>query len=112
MSKQSNRAYSPYCRDAVELLGKIIRRARIEKKLTTQELADRAGISRGLLRRIETGDPQCAIGSTFEVATIVGVQLFDADQSALTRSIENQDAVLSLLPKAVQHPNLKVEDDF
>jgi DNA-binding CsgD family transcriptional regulator len=38
-------------------------------------VTDRAGISRGLLRRIETGDPGCTIGAVFEVATIVGVRL-------------------------------------
>lgn len=112
MSNQWKRAYSPYSRDAVKLLGQIIRRARIEKKLTTQDLADRAGISRGLLRRIETGDPRCAIGSAFEVAAIVGIRLFDANQSTLTQSIENQASVLSLLPKTVRHTSLKVEDDF
>lgn len=30
--------------------------------MTAQEVAERAGISRGLLQRIEKGDPKCALG--------------------------------------------------
>jgi ribosome-binding protein aMBF1 (putative translation factor) len=63
------------------LLGALIREARNERKLTAQELADRAGISRGLLQRIEKGNLKCEIGAVFEAATIVGIKLFEADGS-------------------------------
>ena len=53
--------------DAVALLGQLVRKARIERKLKAVDVTDRAGISRGLLRRIETGDPGCTIGAVFEV---------------------------------------------
>ena len=68
------------------MLGQLIRLARISHKLTSEELAERAGASRGLLHRIEKGDPGCAIGSVFEVAAIVGVRLFDADHRRLRRA--------------------------
>ncbi|WP_246722226.1 helix-turn-helix transcriptional regulator [Rhizobium laguerreae] len=74
----------------------MIRRARIERKLTTQELADRAGISRGLLQRIEKGDPACAIGAFFEVSAIVGVRLFNADDATLATAISANNAILAL----------------
>ena len=48
MPKSTTRTYSRYSRDAAALLGALIREARNERKLTAQELADRAGISRGL----------------------------------------------------------------
>ncbi|MCS6068942.1 helix-turn-helix domain-containing protein [Klebsiella variicola subsp. variicola] len=60
-------------RDCWELM---IRTARIERKLTVEELAERAGVSRGLVYRAEEGDMGCAIGAVFELATIVGVPLF------------------------------------
>jgi transcriptional regulator with XRE-family HTH domain len=75
MSKPIKRTYSHYTREASILLGELIRIARKESHLTAQELADRAGISRGLLQRIEKGDLKCEIGVVFEVATIVGVKL-------------------------------------
>lgn len=72
MPKSIKRTYSRYSRDATALLGGLIREARKERRLTAQELADRAGISRGLLQRIEKGDLKCEIGAVFEVASIVG----------------------------------------
>ena len=66
MPKQATRTYSRITRHAAALLGKQIRIARKERKMTVQELADRAGISRGLLQRIEKGDLKCQIGAVFE----------------------------------------------
>lgn len=71
MRKTTHPPCSRYSREAVCLLGKLIRRCRIERGITVQALADRAGISRGLVQRIERGDMGCAIGSVFEVAAIV-----------------------------------------
>lgn len=75
MPKSQPRAYSRYTVDAASLLGNLIRVARKVRKLSAQELADRAAISRSLLLRIEKGDVRCAIGTVFEVASIVGVPL-------------------------------------
>ena len=97
MPKSVTRVYSGYVREAVSLLGALIREARIERKLTAQELADRAGISRGLLQRIEKGNPKCEIGAAFEVATIVGLKLFEADKNTLTKYRRQTDEKLTLL---------------
>src|SRR6185295_2361579 len=70
---KTHRPLSPYAADAVRLLGQLVRKARIEKRMTTTDAAVRSGISRGLLNRIEKGDPTCAIGAAFEVAAVVGV---------------------------------------
>ena len=111
MSK-TQRPLSPYAADAVALLGQLIRKARIERKLKAVDVTDRAGISRGLLRRIETGDPGCAIGAVFEVATIVGVRLFDTDQAALSKAVEASREIMALLPKSVRNPRIEADDDF
>ena len=111
MSK-TQRPLSPYAADAVVLLGQLIRKARIERKLKAVDVTDRAGISRGLLRRIETGDPGCTIGAIFEVATIVGVRLFDIDQTALSKAVETNREIMALLPKSVRNPRIEANDDF
>ena len=77
-----------------------------------QEVADRAGISRGLLQRIEKGNPKCEIGVVFEVATIVGLKLFDADRSTLEKHLHRTEQELELLPKSVRHKTKMVHDDF
>ena len=112
MPKSITRTYSRYSRDATALLGGLVREARKERKLTAQEVADRAGISRGLLQRIEKGDLKCEVGAIFEVAAIVGVQLFDADESTLTKHLSQTRDKLTLLPKSVRRKSRAVHDDF
>ena len=112
MPKSIKRTYSRYSRDAVTLLGGLIRTARKERKLTVQEVADRAGVSRGLMQRIEKGDLKCEIGAVFEVATIVGVKLFDADESTMAKYIRQTEDKLALLPKSVRKRTRAVDDDF
>ena len=112
MSKPPTRSYSRYGREAAELLGHMIHNARVERGLTISELAERAGISRGLVHRIEKGDMGCSIGAVFEVAAIVGVRLFDADPTTLTRHLAMEREKLSLLPKAVRQSSKAAKDDF
>lgn len=106
------RTYSRYTREAVSLLSGLIRTARLEKKLTTRELAERAGISRGLLQRIEKGDLRCEIGVFFEVAAIVGVSLFNTDENALTHHLRHTEEKLALMPKSVRKNHKEIDDDF
>jgi transcriptional regulator with XRE-family HTH domain len=112
MTKLIIRAYSKYSRDAAILLGELIRAARKERKWTAQEVADRAGISRGLVQRIEKGVPKCEIGAVFEVAAILGIKLFDADSGVLTKYIRQIEEKLTLLPKSIRKIKKEVDDDF
>ncbi len=112
MPKSKTRTYSLYNREAVHLISNLIRVARKERKLTTREVAERAGISRGLLQRIEKGDPKCSIGAIFEVAAIVGVKLFDAEETTLAKHIRQTEDKLALLPKSVRKRTKAVDDDF
>ncbi len=112
MPKSKILPYSRYSSDAAQLMGSLIRIARKEHKFTTQEVAERAGISRGLLQRIEKGDPKCSIGAIFEVAAIVGVKLFDAEETTLAKHIRQTGDKLALLPKSVRKRTKAVDDDF
>lgn len=107
------RTYSRYAREAVTLLGNLIRINRIERRFSVQELAERVGISRDMMQRIEQGDPRCGIGLVIEAAAIVGVPIFDADSSnKLTMHIKEQEDKLRLLPKAIHKTRAVVKDDF
>jgi transcriptional regulator with XRE-family HTH domain len=108
MPKPSDRVASRYALEALLLLGQ----ARIERKLTMDETSIRAGISRALLRRIEHGDPGCTIGSVFEVATVVGVSLFEPERSRLTSQLHHATERLALLPKSARTGSKAVKDDF
>jgi transcriptional regulator with XRE-family HTH domain len=112
MSKPAARTYSRYGREAVEMLGHLVRNARVDQRMTVAEVAERAGVSRGLVHRIENGDMGCSIGAAFEVAAIVGVPLFDAEPTTLTRHLGMARDRLSLLPKSVRRSSGAVKDDF
>ena len=106
------RTYSRYGREAVVVLGQLIRINRIERKLSVAQLAEHVGASRDLMQRIELGDPRCGIGIVFEAATIVGVPLFEEDRSRLTKRISEQEEKLRLLPKSIRKTRTVVKDDF
>ena len=110
MAKQ--RIYSEYALDAAILMGKLIKLGRKERRWSEQNLADRAGITRATLQKIEKGEMSCALGSVFEVATLVGVQLFEQDGLPLAKHIEYTNDKLALLPKRIVKNNKAVRDDF
>ncbi len=106
------RTYSRYTIEAATLLGKQIKLGRKQHKWTEHDLADRAGISRATLQKIEKGDLTCAIGLVFEVATLVDVKLFDTGNSSLATHLERTDDKIALLPKAVRKSRKAVDDNF
>ena len=108
----NTRAYSPYSRKVAILLGKMINFYRKERKLTAQDLADRAGISRTTLQKIEKGDMKCEIGIVFEVASLVGIRLFDANSTSINAMEENFDNKISLLSKRIRTLKRKIDDAF
>jgi transcriptional regulator with XRE-family HTH domain len=112
MAKPPNRTYSRQNLEALELLGQMIRAGRIDRKMSAQEMANRAGISRPLLRRIESADPSCAIGSVFEVASIAGVPLFGGEPERIEIQRSALTEKLSLLPQRARKLRRVVKDDF
>ena len=107
-----NRTYSRYTREAVVLLARQIQLGRKQRKWTEHELADRAGISRATLQKIEKGDLSVAIGLVFEVAALVGVTLFDENRASVSGHIERTEDKLALLPRSVRKTLKSVHDEF
>jgi transcriptional regulator with XRE-family HTH domain len=110
MSKQ--RIYSKYAKEAVTLLGDQIKLRRKQHKWSEKNLAERAGISRATLQKIEHGEMSCAIGLVFEVAALVGVNLFEQDKLPLSRNIEQTRDKIALLPRRIKTKAKAVYDDF
>ena len=106
------RTYSRYSSETIMLLADKIKLGRKQRKWTEQELAERAGISRATLQKIEKGNMNCAIGLVFEVAVLVGIKLFDTDHISLTMQQESTYDKLALLPKSVRKNRKSVDDDF
>lgn len=106
------RTYARQTRQALSILGKLIRIGRMERGMTAQELADRAGISRTTLHNIERGAPGAEIGAVFEAASLAGVRLFEDSDTALRAENARLEEKLTLLPKRVRASGTPVDDDF
>lgn len=106
------RTYSPYTIEAARLLGAWVSLARRERRWSMQELADRAGITKFTLGKVEHGDPTVGLGVAFEVAALVGVPLFHEDRSQVGIDIARARERIALLPQRVRARGEDVKDDF
>ena len=106
------RPYSRVTREALTMMGGLIRLARKQRKMSEADLAARAGIARSTLQLIEKGHPKVEIGLVFEAATLVGVPLFVDEPSRLAPEISRVNDKLALLPQSVRRPRSEVKDDF
>jgi transcriptional regulator with XRE-family HTH domain len=111
MSKKPH-TYSRLTVEAVMLLGNQIKLARKSRRMSERELADRAGIARSTLQKIEQGNPTINIGLAFEAATIAGVPLYVPDASTLAPKIEHLNDILALMPKQIRKKRREVKDEF
>ncbi|MCY4105001.1 MAG: helix-turn-helix transcriptional regulator [bacterium] len=105
-----HRELSPTTREALALFAARVRVSRRERRLRAAEVAERVGVSLTTIRKVERGDPTVALGTAFEVATILGVALYGEDQQRRRLEAEYVTSRLALLPDAVRHP--EVDDDF
>lgn len=112
MAKRETRTYSRYTDEALQFLARRIRATRLERGITAQELSDRAGISRGLLRRIENADSACSIGVVFEISTLLGLTLFQSDYNDLVFKNKMIEDKLALLPSRIRQAKVEIDDDF
>ena len=110
MAKQ--RTYSQYAQEAAVLMGEQVKLGRKQRQWSEKNLADRAGISRATLQKIENGEMSCAVGLVFEVATLVGVKLFEPDSLPLSKHIEHTRDKIALLPQRIRAIKKAVRDDF
>lgn len=105
------RTFSPLAVEAAKLLGARIRLARRERRWTLEDLADRVGVTRVTMRKVERGDLTVGLGIAFEAAAVVGVPLFDEDRGRRVLEAGRVEDRLALLPQVVRGP-VEVDDDF
>jgi transcriptional regulator with XRE-family HTH domain len=104
--------YSPEALDAVRVLGLRIAEGRRLRRWTQAELCERASISATTLRNAERGDPTVGVGVMFELATLVGVELFGVPASQLSALSARESDRLAVLPSHVYPRQVTADDDF
>ncbi|MCP3876104.1 MAG: helix-turn-helix transcriptional regulator [Desulfobacteraceae bacterium] len=108
---KKKRTYLKYAKEAALLLGQQIKLGRKKHQWSEQNLADRAGISRATLQKIESGEMTPGIGLVLETAALCGVKLFDPDRQPIETSIDLIQSKIALLPVRIQNKKA-VDDDF
>jgi transcriptional regulator with XRE-family HTH domain len=81
----------------LEQLGEDIKLARLRRKLNTEQVAERAGISRSTLWQIEKGMPSVAIGSYLQVLFVFGLEknfLKIANDDTLGRKLQDAEILV------------------
>ena len=84
-------------------LGEDIKLARLRRKLSTEQVAERAGISRSTLWLIEKGTPSVTMGAYLQVLFVMGLEknlLLMANDDILGRKL--QDANLLVKKRATK----------
>lgn len=109
MGAKKIRSYSKYTVEALALLGNMIQLQRRTRRMSENDLADRVGISRATLRKIEQGNPSCEIGLALEAAAIVGVPLFREDSTSISLEHDRIKDKLGLLPKQIRKSKSEME---
>ena len=92
---------------ALHKLGKDINDARRRRRVTIQLMAERAGLSRATIGKIEKGDSTTSIGGYAAVLFVLGMtdrlsDLVDAVHDLTGRRLEDEK-----LPQRVRLPNVK-----
>jgi transcriptional regulator with XRE-family HTH domain len=103
-------AFSLMAADAAQLLGARIQLARRERRWTLQELAERVGVTRVTMRKVERGDPSVRLGIAFEAAAVTSVPLFHEDLARVRLERGRVDDRLAVLPQIVRRR--VIDDDF
>ena len=55
-------------------VGENLRLARLRRRLSAQQVADRAGISRSTLQNLEKGSPSISMGNLLQVLVVLGLE--------------------------------------
>ena len=90
---------------ALRKLGEDLKNARKRRRITTTLVAERAGISRTTLIKIEKGDSGVSIGAYAKVLFILGLISHLADMVDIRFDKLGQTLETEYLPQRVRHKN-------
>ncbi|MBW6502254.1 MAG: helix-turn-helix domain-containing protein [Bacteroidales bacterium] len=87
----------PKAQKVVVILGENIRMARLRRKFSTEQVSERANISRPTLSSIEKGNPNVSIGAYVKVLSVLGLEkdlISVARDDELGRKLQDAELVM------------------
>jgi transcriptional regulator with XRE-family HTH domain len=109
--RKQPRTYSLATLEAGRLLGDAVRAARLERRWTINELAERVGASYNTTHKVERGDLSVELGVAFEAAVLLGVPLFGDDPERRRIEGARLSDRLAVLPERARRPT-RIDNDF
>lgn len=94
---------------SIKKLGNDMQSARRRRRIGTKLMAERAGISRTTLRKIETGEPGVSLGNYVTVLFILGMVDRVSDLADIANDTLGHDLEEELLPKRIRTKPYKPE---
>ncbi len=88
---------------ALRDLGQDIRNARLRRRIQAKIMAERAGIARTTLHKIERGDPGVSMGSYVTVLFVLGLLDRVSTLAALPADVVGMRLEEEKLPKRIRH---------
>jgi transcriptional regulator with XRE-family HTH domain len=110
-SVKRTHAYSRTTTETARHVGDRVRLGRVDRRWTAQELADRLGVSRATIRKIESGDPTVGLGVAIEACVLVGAPLLAGDEERRPRDRGGDVARSAVAPQRVR-ARKDIDDDF
>ena len=92
----------------MQIPGESVRAGRLRRGWSVATLAERVGVSAPTITKIERGNPSVAIGTVFEAARLVGVELYGGNEDLAGQVVRNE---LALLPQRGR-ARRKASNDF
>ncbi|MDY6793220.1 MAG: hypothetical protein SWH54_18285 [Thermodesulfobacteriota bacterium] len=99
-------------RHALKELGMLIASGRKERQFTQAELANRVGVGRMTIVRMEKGAPEVAIGNYLATAWILGLQVLSWNDFGGLRADSSVAAYLEKIGKHLPERIRKLKDDI
>jgi len=95
----------------ISYLGNMIKLVRKEHRMSCQELAERVGITRPTIIRMEAGTTSCSIGNYIDCCCILGIDLLqpNLDNSENISNLMNK--IVNMMPKR-SDSSIELFDDF
>lgn len=89
-------------RRALRKLGGDIRDARRRRRIPTKLMAERVGIGRSTLHRVESGDPSVAVGTYVTALFVLGMTARVAELADSKHDVVGLDLEAERLPKRIR----------
>tara|TARA_R110002049_G_scaffold993_1_gene7046 strand:- start:1420 stop:1734 length:315 start_codon:yes stop_codon:yes gene_type:complete len=87
----------PKNKKLLQAVGENIKLARLRRKLTMDQVSERAGISRPTLSSLEKGSPSISLGIILQVLLVLGLEkdiLLLAEDDVLGRKIQDANLIV------------------